>query len=258
MPVATILIGHRGAAGYRPEHTLASYKLAELTTLTAVERLPHIRQHNTLFNGRYGIPTFQELLDLRAWLSDELHRELGVYPETKHPTFFSDTGVALEPRLLEILRRNRLNRPDAPVFVQSFEVTNLQRLREAGLRTKSVQLLAASGMPFDTVAAGSGPTYAELSNPGRPARHRPLRPGNRARQAPGHPPHGRRHARPRHRTGDRRPSRRPGRAPFRSPTSEPGSTVCSPTRPTPASSPAPPRGSDRLTSRRRRTPGLTR
>ncbi|MBV8540814.1 MAG: glycerophosphodiester phosphodiesterase [Pseudonocardiales bacterium] len=230
MHVPTILIGHRGAAGYRPEHTLACYELAarlgadflepdlvvtsdgvlvcrhepeigdttdvaghpefasrkttrmldgeavtgwftedftlaELKTLRAVERLPHIRQHNTLFDGRYEIPTFQELLDLRTRLSGELHRELGVYPETKHPTFFSHAGLPLEPRLLEILRRNRLNRPDAPVFVQSFEVTNLMWLREAGLRTKSVQLLAASGAPFDTVAAGRGPTYAELSTP---------------------------------------------------------------------------------------------
>ena len=225
-----IVIGHRGAAGYRPEHTLASYELAarlgadflepdlvvtsdgvlvcrhepeisettdvashpefaarkttkmldgepvtgwftedftlaELTTLAAVERLPHLRQHNTLFNGRYRIPTFQEMLDLRARLSDELGREVGVYPETKHPTFFRNAGLPLEPRLLETLRRHRLNRADAPVFVQSFEVTSLQQLREAGLRTKSVQLLAASGAPFDTVAAGSGPSYAELSTP---------------------------------------------------------------------------------------------
>jgi glycerophosphoryl diester phosphodiesterase len=226
----SIVIGHRGAAGYRPEHTLVSYELAarlgadflepdlvvtsdgvlvcrhepeigdttdvashpefasrkttktldgegvtgwftedftltELKTLRAVERLPHIRQHNTLFNGRYEIPTFQELLDLRVRLSEELRRELGVYPETKHPTFFSNAGLPLEPRLLEILQRNHLNRPDAPVFVQSFEVTNLKQLREIGLRTKSVQLLAASGAPFDTVAAGSGPTYADLSTP---------------------------------------------------------------------------------------------
>jgi glycerophosphoryl diester phosphodiesterase len=225
-----IVIGHRGAAGYRPEHTLASYELAarlgadflepdlvvtsdgvlvcrhepeiggttdvaghpefaarkttkmldgeavtgwftedftlsELKTLRAVERLPQIRQHNTLFNGRYQIPTFQEMLDLRARLSDELHRTLGVYPETKHPTFFQKAGLPLEPRLLEILRRNRLNQADAPVFVQSFEVTNLKQLREVGLRTRSVQLLSASGAPFDTVAAGSGPTYADLVTP---------------------------------------------------------------------------------------------
>ncbi|MGB8960377.1 MAG: glycerophosphodiester phosphodiesterase [Pseudonocardiaceae bacterium] len=227
---ASIVIGHRGAAGYRPEHTLASYELAarlgadflepdlvvtndgvlvcrhepeiggttdvaghpefasrkttkmldglavtgwftedftlaELKTLRAVERLPQIRQHDTLFNRRYEIPTFQELLDLRAQLSVELHRSLGVYPETKHPTFFRNAGLALEPRLLEILRHNRLNQPDAPVFVQSFEVTNLKQLRESGLRTKAVQLLSSSGAPFDTVAAGHGPAYADLSTP---------------------------------------------------------------------------------------------
>jgi glycerophosphoryl diester phosphodiesterase len=226
----SIVIGHRGAAGYRPEHTLASYELAarlgadflepdlvptrdgvlvcrhepeiggttdvanhpefaarkttktldgeavtgwftedftlaELKTLRAVERIPQIRQHNTLFNGRYEIPTFQELLDLWARLSEELGRKLGVYPETKHPTYFQKAGLPLEPRLLDILRRNRLNEPDALVFVQSFEVTNLKQLRELGLRTKSIQLLAASGAPFDTTAAGSGPTYADLSTP---------------------------------------------------------------------------------------------
>lgn len=228
--LGSIVIGHRGASGYRPEHTLTSYELAarlgadflepdlvvtsdgvlvcrhepeisettnvadhpeftvrkttkmvdgvavtgwfaedftlaELKALRAVERLPQIRQHNTLFNGRYEIPTFQELLDLRARLSAELRRRLGVYPETKHPTFFQQAGLPLEPRLLEILQRNQLNQPDAPVFVQSFEVTNLKQLRQAGLRTPSVQLLAASGAPFDTIAAGTGPTYADLVTP---------------------------------------------------------------------------------------------
>ncbi|HEX2289369.1 MAG TPA: glycerophosphodiester phosphodiesterase family protein, partial [Pseudonocardiaceae bacterium] len=139
------------------------FTLTELKTLRAVERLPQNRQRNTLFSGRYEIPTFQEVLDLRAQLSDELRRTLGVYPETKHPTYFQQAVLPLEPRLLEILRLNRLNRPDAPVFVQSFEVTNLKQLREAGLRTNAVQLLSASGAPFDTTAVGSGPTYADLS-----------------------------------------------------------------------------------------------
>ncbi|MGQ0719918.1 MAG: glycerophosphodiester phosphodiesterase [Pseudonocardiales bacterium] len=225
-----IVIGHRGACGYRPEHTLASYELAarlgadfiepdlvvtsdgvlvcrhepeiggttdvadhpefasrkatktldgvavegwfaedftlaELKTLRAVERIPQLRQHNTLYNGRYEIPTFQEVLELRARLSDVLRKRLGIYPETKHPTFFQQAGLPLEPLLLDILQRNRLNRPNAPVFVQSFEVTNLNQLREDGLRAKSVQLLFATGEPFDTTAAGSGPTYADLSTP---------------------------------------------------------------------------------------------
>jgi glycerophosphoryl diester phosphodiesterase len=141
------------------------FTLAELKTLRAVERIPQFRQHNTLYDGRHEVPTLQELLDLRVQLSRELGRSVGIYPETKHPTFFQRAGLPLEPRLLEILRRNRLDHPDAPVFVQSFEVTNLRQLRAAGLRTRSVQLLAASGAPFDTVATGCGPTYAELATP---------------------------------------------------------------------------------------------
>ena len=225
-----LVIGHRGASGYRPEHTLASYELAarlgadylepdlvvtkdgvlvcrhepeiggttdvasrrefagrrttklldgvavagwfaedftlaELKTLRAVERLPAVRQHNTLYDGRFEVPTFEELLRLRRRLSAELGRELGVYPETKHPTYFQRQGLALEGRLLRALRQAGLNHPGAPVFVQSFEVTNLRQLRRAGLRTRVVQLLSASGSPYDSVARGSGPTYAELSTP---------------------------------------------------------------------------------------------
>jgi glycerophosphoryl diester phosphodiesterase len=225
-----LVIGHRGASGYRPEHTLAAYELAarqgadylepdlvptrdgvlvcrhepeiggttdvanrpefadrkktvaldgvpvtgwftedftlaELKTLRAVERLPQVRQENTIFDGRYQVPTFAELLALRRRLSRELGRELGVYPETKHPTYFQEIGLDLEPMLLQTLRRAGLNRPQAPVFVQSFEVANLRRLRRLGLRTAVVQLLSASGSPYDTVARGSGPTYAELASP---------------------------------------------------------------------------------------------
>jgi glycerophosphoryl diester phosphodiesterase len=225
-----IVIGHRGASGYRPEHTLGSYELAarlgadylepdlvitkdgvlvcrhepeidgttdvaqhpefaarkatkqldgaavtgwftedftlaELKRLRAVERLPQVRQHNTLFDGRYQIPTFQEMLDLRKWLSTELGREIGVYPETKHPTYFQNLGMPLERLLVDALQRNGLNNPNAPVFVQSFEVTNLHQLRTLGLRTVAVQLLSATGAPYDTVAAGQGPTYADLTKP---------------------------------------------------------------------------------------------
>jgi len=141
------------------------FTLAELKTLRAVERLPQIRQHNTLYNGRYEVPTFEELLELRFRLSRELGRELGVYPETKHPTYFAAAGLPLEERLLAVLQRTGLNYPNAPVFVQSFEVANLQQLRQLGLRTASVQLLSAAGAPYDTVARGSGPTYADLATP---------------------------------------------------------------------------------------------
>jgi glycerophosphoryl diester phosphodiesterase len=105
------------------------------------------------------------MLDLRKRLSTELGRELGVYPETKHPTYFQKLGMPLERLLVDTLQRNGLNNPDAPVFVQSFEVTNLKQLRSLGLRTAAVQLLSATGAPYDTVAAGQGPTYADLTTP---------------------------------------------------------------------------------------------
>ena len=229
-PVRTLVIGHRGASGYRPEHTLASYELAarmgadfiepdvvvtkdgalvcrhepeiggttdvaarpefasrrvtklldgvevtgwwtedftlaELKTLRAVERLPAIRQENTMYDGRFEVPTLREVLDLRIRLSRELGREIGVYPETKHPTYFQRLGLALEPRLLAILRRYSLDSPDAAVFVQSFETANLRELRDRGLRAPVVQLLSASGAPYDFVAAGDPRTYADLSTP---------------------------------------------------------------------------------------------
>lgn len=225
-----IVIGHRGACGYRPEHTLASYELAarlgadylepdlvptkdgvlvcrhepeigsttdvadhpkfasrkktvmldglpvtgwftedftlaELKSLRAKERLPQVRRHNTMWDRRFAVPTFQELLDLRARLSHELGREIGIYPETKHPTYFGKLGLPLEQRLLDILRRNGLNTPHAPVFVQSFEVGSLRRLRALGIRVPLIQLLSATGSPFDCVVVGSGPTYAEMRTP---------------------------------------------------------------------------------------------
>ncbi len=207
-----IVIGHRGAAGYRPEHTLASYDLAarmgadfiepdlvitadnvlvarhepditgttdvasrpefasrkatktidgvavtgwfvedftlaELKTLRAVERLPAVRQRNTLYNGLFQVPTFDEILALRGRLSRELGREIGVYPETKHPTYFRSIGKPLEDLLLATLRRHGLDHKDAPVFIQSFEAANL---RELATRTRLplVFLVDAVGGPF--------------------------------------------------------------------------------------------------------------
>ena len=68
------------------------FTLVELKTLRAAERLPSVRQENTIYNGRYEIPTFAEVLDLRERLSRELRRTIGVYPETKHSTYFAPSG----------------------------------------------------------------------------------------------------------------------------------------------------------------------
>src|SRR5689334_19961425 len=96
-------------------------------------------KHNTVFDGHYQIPTFQEVIDLSKRLSKELGRPIGIYPETKHPTYFQQQGLALEPELVKALNRNGLNRPDAKVFVQSFEVANLIALHQQ-LRVPLVQL----------------------------------------------------------------------------------------------------------------------
>ena len=225
-----LVIGHRGASGYRPEHTLASYELAarqgadyiepdlvvtkdgvlvarhepeistttdvaqhpefaarkttkpldgvpttgwftedftlaELKTLRATERIPDLRPQNTAFDGRFEIPTFQEVIDLRKRLSHELRREIGIYPETKHPTYFRNLGLPLEERLVWALRRNGLDRKQAPVFVQSFEVGNLQALEHV-LRVPLVQLFGAkTARPYDFVASGDPRTYADLATP---------------------------------------------------------------------------------------------
>ena len=223
-----LVIGHRGAAGYRPEHTLASYELAarmgadyiepdvvstkdgvlvarheneisgttdveahpqfaarkttkdidgrpitgwftedftldELRTLRAKERLPQVRPANTRYDGLYQVPTLDEVLELRDRLSRELHRDVGVYIETKHPTYFDAAGLSLEEPLLADLREARMDRANSPVFIQSFETTNLIELDRAQVRVPLVQLLSGSGAPYDLVAKGDPRTYAVLA-----------------------------------------------------------------------------------------------
>jgi glycerophosphoryl diester phosphodiesterase len=179
------LIAHRGASGYRPEHTIASYTLAieqgadyiepdlvltkdgvlvarheneiggttdvakhpefaarkttktidgqaiegwftedftlaELKTLRARERIPQIRPQNTRYDGQFEIPTFDEVLALAR------RHEVGVYPETKHPAYFEGLGLSHDEPLLAALNRSGV----AKVFIQSFEIDNLQRLRK--------------------------------------------------------------------------------------------------------------------------------
>ena len=140
------------------------FTLAELRTLRAKERIPLLRQRNTIYDRRFPVPTFAEILELRERLSRELGREIGVYPETKNPSYFASLGLPLEPPLVEALERAGLNRPVAPVFVQSFETGNLRRLREV-LRVPLVQLLCADGAPADLLAAGDPRGYPDLVTP---------------------------------------------------------------------------------------------
>lgn len=123
--------------------------LAELRTLRVCERLPELRPGNTRFDGRLPVPTFAEILGLRARLSTRLGRPIGVYPETKNPDYFADRGVPLEPALVDALRGAGLDRPDAPVFVQSFDAASLKELG-AALRVPLVRLVDADASELVT------------------------------------------------------------------------------------------------------------
>lgn len=139
------------------------FTLAELKTLRARERIPAQRPANVVYNGQFEIPTLQEVIDLAKAQSVKTGRTIGIYPETKHPTYFQSIGLPLEAPLLAVLEKNGWNHKDAPVFVQSFEVANLQALRKLST-VRLVQLVAPSGRPYDFVAQGAANTrsYADL------------------------------------------------------------------------------------------------
>jgi glycerophosphoryl diester phosphodiesterase len=137
--------------------------LAELKTLRAKERIPQIRQRNTIYDARYPVPTFQEVIDLRNRLSRQLGREIGIYPETKHPTYFRSIGLPLEEPLVRTLRANGLDKKDSPVFVQSFEVGNLKALNRQ-IDVPLVQLLDSSDVqPADLRGTSDHTTYGDMA-----------------------------------------------------------------------------------------------
>ena len=222
-----LVIGHRGASGYRPEHTLASYELAiqmgadyiepdivstkdgvliarhendisettdvgnvrefanrkttkkidgrevngwftedftlaEIKTLRAKERLP-FRNHS--YDSQFEIPTLQEVIDLAKQKSTQTGRIIGIYPETKYPTYFKSIHLSLEEPLVAILEANGYTNSDAPVFIQSFEVENLKQLNKI-TDLPLVQLLdEADKQPYDFVMKGDSRTYADLTSP---------------------------------------------------------------------------------------------
>ena len=205
-----LVIGHRGAAGYLPDHTLEGYELAiklgadyiepdlvatkdgrliarhepnitsttdvgshpefadrettkmvdgvaetgffasdftlaEIKTLRAVQPLAERPQQ---FNGRFEIPTLEEVIALAKRWSKKLDRQIGVYPETKHPTYHAGLGLPLEHRLVKVLRREGWNNRRAPVFIQSFEQSNLKLLNRL-TDVRLVQLVDANDVAPD-------------------------------------------------------------------------------------------------------------
>lgn len=124
------------------------FTLAELRALRARERLPEVRTANRRFDGLYQVPTFEEVLKLIDAKNAETRRRIGVYPETKHPSYFAYIGLPHEATLLALLDRYGYTSPDDPVFIQSFEVDNLKALR-VKTRLRLVQLVDAQGSPAD-------------------------------------------------------------------------------------------------------------
>jgi glycerophosphoryl diester phosphodiesterase len=250
-----IVIAHRGASGYRPEHTLAAYRLAaeqgadyiepdlvatadgvliarhenalallnedgslnreetstdvharpefaarlatksidgravrgwfsedftlaEIRTLRAVERLPALRPANSAWDGQYPIPTFDEIIELVQTLEAGRGRRIGIYPETKHPSYFAHEGRRLDggaigmnlgQALVDRLVATGFTDPSR-VFIQSFETANLRELASrilprAGLRVPLIQLIEADGAPRDFELAGDPRRYADLVTP---------------------------------------------------------------------------------------------
>ncbi|GAB3114796.1 glycerophosphodiester phosphodiesterase [Streptomyces calidiresistens] len=229
LPVPTV-IAHRGACGYRPEHTMGAYQLAldmgadvieqdlvptrdghlvcrheneisgttdvadhpefadrratrtidgvtvtgwftedftlaELKTLRAVERIPEQRPNNTIYDGRWEVPTLEEVI---RWAADEGRRRgrpVWLHAETKHPSHFRSIGLPLEEPLAALLRRHGLHRRTSPIFLQSFEPTSIRRLSRL-VDTPGVVLFSSAGSrPRDLELAGDPRTVADLITP---------------------------------------------------------------------------------------------
>ena len=118
------------------------FTLDELKTLRAKERLPQLRKDNMAFDGQFEIPTFEEILTLAK------AHNVGVYPETKHPSYFASIGLPHEAPLLAMLTRFGHVTKDAPIFIQSFEVENLKALRPK-TKLRLIQLMDDTGSPAD-------------------------------------------------------------------------------------------------------------
>ncbi|MDB6158909.1 MAG: glpQ [Gammaproteobacteria bacterium] len=237
---APLVIGHRGACGYVPEHTLTSYfiamqdgvdyvepdlvmtkdgvliarheneiggttdvarhpefasrrttktidgiahtgwftedfTLAELKTLRARERIPAIRPNNTRFDGQFEVPTFEEILALVAGVQQQREMNakqlglpapsrIGVYPETKHPTYFQGLGLAMEELLVDTLHRHGYKGRAGLAIIQCFEVANLKVMRRL-TELPIIQLMETEGGPYDFVAKGIKRTYQDMITP---------------------------------------------------------------------------------------------
>jgi glycerophosphoryl diester phosphodiesterase len=232
-----LIVGHRGASGTLPEHTLEAYKLAiehgvdfiepdlvatkdgvlvarhepmlsgttdvatrpefaarkttrkvdgvdttdwfagdftlaEIKTLRAKQAMADRDQSH---NGKYEIPTLQQVIDLAKAESARTGRTIGIYPETKHSIFHAAIGLPLEDRLLDVLKAAGWTEKNSPVIIQSFETANLKYLR-GKTQVRLVQLVDADDVdkdggivlaapfdkPYDFVVTGDKRSFKDL------------------------------------------------------------------------------------------------
>ena len=137
------------------------FTLAELRTLRVKERIPSLRPANARFDGLYQVPTLEEIVKLVRAKEAATGRRIGLYPELKHPEFLlQNAGIDMVDLLLRDLKQLSLT-PADPLFIQSFEVGPLQRLKARGGGFKLVQLVSPIGSPADEPAM----TYADMVTP---------------------------------------------------------------------------------------------
>lgn len=146
------------------------FTLSELQQLKARERIPEFRPANTAYNDLYPVPTLEQVIELAEANYKKTGKIIGLYIETKHPTYFKNQKLAMEDTLLKTLAKYKYTREIAPVYLQSFEVQNLKDLkRELDLHKtlKHAQIIqlydAKTSQPADFVESGETKTYADLA-----------------------------------------------------------------------------------------------
>ncbi|KAL0895655.1 hypothetical protein ABMA27_011735 [Loxostege sticticalis] len=139
------------------------FTLAEIKMLRAIERIPRVRPGNARMDGAFEVPTFQEIIDLAKRMQTIHCREIGIYPELKHGTYFQQLGLAMERPVVEAFHSNGYRGPEAPVYIQSFEINNLKELKTL-TDLRLLQLFGAR-QPYDQVVQGTNVTYLSMATP---------------------------------------------------------------------------------------------
>jgi glycerophosphoryl diester phosphodiesterase len=134
------------------------FTYAQLRTLRLKERLPDLRPGSSAFDGIDPVASLDEVLRIAK------DHHVGVYPETKHPTYFRSIGLPLEDELLKDLAEYGFKGKNDKVFIQSFETSNLRALHKK-TSIKLIQLIDTQGAPYDFVANHDPRTYSDLVTP---------------------------------------------------------------------------------------------